>query len=135
MWKKHLGIQIGVLNQDWGVYLDSQKNLKYDISRAGWIGDFLDPFTFLSIWQSGDGNNQTGWSNPNYDSLLQASLRERDTAKRLALLKEAENLLLDELPVLPIYWYTRSILVRPEVKGLKHSLLEHHCYKAISLAP
>jgi oligopeptide transport system substrate-binding protein len=117
------------------VYLDSQKNLKYDISRAGWIGDFLDPFTFLSIWQSGDGNNQTGWSNPSYDSLLQASLRERDTAKRLALLKDAENLLLDELPVLPIYWYTRSILVRPEVKGLKHSLLEHHCYKAISLAP
>lgn len=134
MWKKHLNIHVGVLNQDWSVYLDSQKRLDYQICRAGWVGDFLDPFTFLSLWQTGDGNNQTGWSNPRYDSLLQSSLREGDTKKRLAMLSEAETLLLNELPVLPIYWYVRPVLVRPEVKGLKSSLLEHRCYKAISFA-
>ncbi len=134
MWKKYLHIEVGVLNQDWSVYLDSQKRLDYQVSRAGWVGDFLDPFTFLSLWQSGDGNNQTGWNNPRYDSLLEGSLREGDTKKRLALLTEAETLLLDELPVLPIYWYVRPTLVRPEVLGLKSSLLEHRCYKAIHFA-
>jgi oligopeptide transport system substrate-binding protein len=134
MWKKHLNIQVAVLNQDWGVYLDSQKKLQYDVCRAGWVGDYLDPFTFLSIWQTGDGNNQTGWSNVRYDGLMQASLRERDTARRLALLKEAESILLDELPVLPVYWYVRNQLIRPELKGYKPSLLEHICYKALYFA-
>lgn len=134
MWKKHLNIQITVRNEDWSVYLDSQKRLDYQISRAGWVGDYLDPFTFLSLWQTGDGNNQTGWSQPRYDSLLQSSLLEADQKKRLAMLSEAETLLLDELPVLPIYWYVRPTLVRPEVRGLKSSLLEHRCYKAIYFA-
>lgn len=134
MWKKHLNIQVAVLNQDWGVYLDSQKKLQYDVCRAGWVGDYLDPFTFLSIWQTGDGNNQTGWSNVRYDGLMQASLRERDTARRLAQLKEAESILLDELPVLPVYWYVRNQLIRPELKGYKPSLLEHICYKALYFA-
>jgi len=134
MWKKHLGIQVSVSNQDWSVYLDTQKNLKYDISRAGWVGDYLDPYTFLSLWQTGDGNNQTGWSSKRYDELMLASLSEGDTAKRLAILHEAESILLDELPVLPVYWYVRNYLVRPEVKGLKSSLLEHMCYKALYFA-
>lgn len=133
MWKKNLGIDVSVLNQDWSVYLDSQRKLDYQICRAGWVGDYLDPFTFLSLWQTGDGNNQTGWSNKKYDELMQSSLREPDLAKRLAMLKEAESILLDELPVLPIYWYVRNFLLRPEVKGLNSSLLEHYCYKAISL--
>lgn len=133
MWKKNLGIDVSVLNQDWSVYLDSQRKLDYQICRAGWVGDYLDPFTFLSLWQTGDGNNQTGWSNKKYDELMQSSLREPDLTKRLAMLKEAEAILLDELPVLPIYWYVRNFLLRPEVKGLKSSLLEHYCYKAISL--
>lgn len=135
MWKKHLGIEVAVLNQDWGVYLDSQKRLDYDICRAGWVGDYLDPYTFLSLWQSGDGNNQTGWSNARYDQWMRASLREGDAAKRFALLAQAEQLLLEELPVLPVYWYVRSFLLRPEVQGFKSSLLEHHCYKALSLQP
>lgn len=135
MWKKYLKVDVGVLNQDWGVYLDSQRQLNYQIARAGWVGDYLDPYTFLSLWQTGDGNNQTGWSSATYDGFLQASLREGDTKKRLDLLKQAETILLQELPVLPVYWYVRPILVRPEVRGLKSSLLEHRCYKAIYFEP
>ena len=109
--------------------------MDFDLCRAGWIGDYLDPYTFLSIWQTGDGNNNTGWSNPRYDELMQASLREGDSTKRMALLTEAETLLLDELPMIPLYWYVRTHLSRPEVKGLKSSLLEHRCYKAVYFAP
>ncbi len=133
MWKKNLNIPAGVLNQDWGVYLENQRKLDYQICRAGWVGDYLDPYTFLSIWQKGDGNNNTGWSNPRYDELMQASLREGDSQKRLALLAEAETLLLEELPMIPLYYYVRNHLSRPEVRGLKSSLLEHRCYKAVSL--
>jgi oligopeptide transport system substrate-binding protein len=133
MWKKNLNIPAGVLNQDWGVYLDSQRKLDFQVCRAGWIGDYLDPYTFLSIWQTGDGNNNTGWSSARYDELMQASLREGDSARRMAILTEAETLLLDELPMIPLYWYVRPFLMRPEVKGMKPSLLEHRCYKAVYL--
>jgi oligopeptide transport system substrate-binding protein len=134
MWRKHLGVPAGVLNQDWNVYLENQRKLDYDVARAGWVGDYLDPYTFLSIWQTGDGNNDTGWGSPRYDELMRASLMEKDTARRMEILKEAETLLMDELPMLPIYWYVRNYLSRPEVRGLRTSVLEHRCYKAIYFA-
>ena len=135
MWKEHLQIPAGVLNQDWGVYLESQRRFDYSIARFAWIGDYLDPSTFLAIWQTGDGNNNTGWSSQRYDELIHQSFREADVPKRLQLLNEAETILLNEAPMLPIYWYTHSYLMRPEVKGLLPSLLEHRCYKAVELKP
>lgn len=135
MWKQHLKIPAGVLNQDWGVYIESQRKFDYDVARYGWVGDYLDPSTFLTIWQTGDGNNNTGWGSPRYDELIKESFREGDAAKRLALLHEAETLMLNEAPILPVYWYTHSYLMRPEVKGLLPSLLEHRCYKAVELKP
>lgn len=133
MWKEHLNLPVTVLNQDWSVYLKSTRDLDYTVCRAGWVGDFLDPFTFLSIWQKGDGNNCTGWSSPKYDSLMAASCQEPDAKKRMAILREAEELLLDEQPILPIYWYVVSFMKRPEVKNWLPSLLEHRCYKALDL--
>ncbi len=135
MWRQHLNIPVGVLNQDWGVYIESQRKLDYDVARFGWVGDYLDPSTFLSIWQTGDGNNNTGWSSKRYDELIRQSFHEGDASKRLELLHEAETVLLNEAPVFPVYWYTHSYLMRPEVKGMLPSLLEHRCYKAVSLEP
>ena len=68
-----------------------------------------------------------------YDELLKLSSLEGDAQKRMAMLKEAETILLDELPVLPVYWYVHTYLLRPEVKGWRSSVLEHRCYKALSL--
>lgn len=133
MWKQHLNIPVTVLNQDWSVYLKSTRDLDYTVCRAGWVGDYLDPFTFLSIWQKGDGNNNTGWSHPRYDELMQKSSLEGDPTKRMAMLHEAEELLLDELPILPIYWYVHFYMLHPSVKNWRPSLLEHRCYKAIDL--
>jgi len=133
MWKKHLKVRVGVRNEDWGVYLESQRKLSFSLSRAGWVGDFLDPSTFLSIWRTGDGNNNTGWSHPEYDGLLDASAREGDPVKRFELLGRAERLLLNELPILPVYWYVHTWLKRPEVRGWPPSVLDSRCYKAIHL--
>lgn len=133
MWRQHLNLPVTVLNQDWSVYLKSTRDLDYTVCRAGWVGDYLDPFTFLSIWQKGDGNNNTGWSHPHYDELMQKSSLEGDAAKRMALLHEAEEILLDELPILPMYWYVHSYMLHPSVKNWRPSLLEHRSYKAIDL--
>ena len=133
-WKKHLGIDISILQQDWQVYLDSQQRLNFDIARAGWVGDYADPYTFLGIFRQGDGNNNTGWSSPRYDELLHAATREPDTTRRLATLRQAEELLLTELPIAPIYWRMNSHLIRPEVLHWHPSVISHRSYKTLDLA-
>ena len=131
MWKKYLNVDIGLLNQEWKVYLDSQYNLKYDISRSGWIGDYMDPVTFLQIFASDSGNNQTGWGNERYDELNKLINLTGDQEKRLEMMQEMETILLDELPIAPIYWYTRKYLLSPVVKDWNPKLLDFHPYKYI----
>jgi oligopeptide transport system substrate-binding protein len=134
MWNKNLGIKVGVLSQDWGVYLDAMRNLTYSVAFSGWVGDYPDPTTFLNIWRTGDGNNNTGWSNAKYDSLVGSAENTPDYAKRVSLLQEAETLVLDELPVVPIYWHVNYYLPRPEVLNYRQSLLEHRTYKLMDLS-
>ncbi len=131
MWKTNLNIPVNIINEDWQVYLDTQRKLGYSVCRAAWIGDYVDPMTFLSTMRSTDGNNNTGWKNQRYDELLNKSALEIDVRKRFDILSEAENLMLEEMPVIPIYWYVHTYMVRPELKNLGHSVLEHRCYKAL----
>lgn len=133
MWKRHLGIDVSIINQDWQVYLDTQRRMDYEICRGAWGGDYMDPMTFLGMWTKGNGNNLTGWTSARYDDLLQQSSQIGDPAKRFEILKEAETLLVDELPILPVYWYARSNLIRPEVKGWRASLLDDRPYKWFDL--
>lgn len=134
MWKTSLGIQISLDNQEWKVYLDSMRRMDYDIVRASWIGDYDDPNTFLDMWVTDGGNNRTGWSNADYDRLIEAASRERDPAARFQRVQEAEALLVDEMPILPIYFYVRTTLIRPQVQGWYPTFLDHHPYKYISFA-
>lgn len=134
MWKKTLGIEkVKIQNQEWKVFQQTVLDKNYNVARAGWIGDFVDPTTFLGMWKTDDSNNNTGWSNADYDRLLAESSHSADTAERYRLLGEAESILLDELPVLPIYWYTRVYLIHPDVKNWKPLLLDNHPYKHIDL--
>lgn len=133
MWKQELNIDIGIVNQEWKVFMDSMNNLNYDIARYGWIGDFMDPVTFLSMWRTGDGNNCTGWSNPDYDRLLDEAAQNADPKKRFAILHQAEQLLLSQSPEVLIYWYTRFYLLDPSVKNWSPLVLDQHNYKFIDL--
>ncbi len=133
MWKSHLGISVGLNSQDWGVYLDAQQRLDFDVSRAGWIADYTDPITFIDMWTTGNGNNMTGWSSSEFDALIAKSRTIRDTRERFAVLREAESLLLDDMPVIPIYVYVRNYLVSPIVTGWDKKLLDHRPWKHIGL--
>jgi oligopeptide transport system substrate-binding protein len=118
MWKKHLNIPVSIRNQDWGVYLNSQRQLDYTVCRAAWNADYLDPSTFLNMWRTGDGNNETGWSNARYDELIKLATLEGDPEKRMSHFREAETILLDELErvALPVGAVRRhDIQVRHEV--------------------
>ncbi len=133
MWSKHLNIRINIQNMDWGSYINAQQSLNYDMASAGWIGDYLDPTTFLNLWTKGNGNNNTGWSNPEYEALLREAALKSDSAERLKLFRQAEALLMDAQPIIPIAHYTRNYLLRPEVKGWHPLLLDNHPWDAISI--
>ncbi len=134
MWKTQLNIDVVLNNQDWKVYLDNVDNGHYQIARAGWIGDYVDPNTFLDMWVSDGGNNRTGWANAEYDDLvLRQAPRATDRDSRYAFHARAEALLLAEMPILPIYFYTRNNLVQPSVKGMPSNMLDYSVYKYIHL--
>ena len=134
MWKKHLNIDIRLLNQEWKVYLDTESAGQYEISRAGWIGDYVDPNNFLDLFLCNGGNNRTGWCNEEYDRLIldvapsMSSLKER-----LEVFQKAENMLLDEMPIIPIYTYTSVQLVNSAVKNLDPNIMNSPAYKDIYL--
>ena len=126
MWTRELGIPVELSNQEWGSYLQATTNKDYDVARRSWIGDYLDPNTFLGSFITGDGNNRTGWSNPEYDALLRRAADETDPARRMRVLEHAEALLLDQSPVIPIYHYSTNELVKPYVRGIYRTALDIH---------
>jgi oligopeptide transport system substrate-binding protein len=150
-YRKNLGIDCNAYNEEWQSYQESTRRLTYDIARAGWIGDYEDPNTFLDMWLTKGGNNQTGWGSPFYDRLIElasdirpflaapdavlgrlkdpdrmrgflAEHAEAGTAEarlqaaarvRFQLFREAEAMLVrDEFPVIPVYFYVVTGLVR-----------------------
>jgi oligopeptide transport system substrate-binding protein len=134
MWKEQLGIQVELVNLEWKVYLARQGSLDYQIARAGWIGDYVDPNTFLDLWLPGGGNNQTGWSNKRYDELIgQAACKLAKPDDRMRTLQEAERILLEDLPVLPLFTYVNKGMLSRRVKGWYPNILDQHPLKYINL--
>lgn len=133
MWRRELGVDVRLSNQELKSTLEARRAGDYQILRSVWTGDFADPVSFLDIWRSDSGNNYTGWRNPDYDALLFAAARERDTTARHALLQKAEALLLEAAPLIPVYHYTHVFLIRPSVRGWHPTLLDHHPYKHVWL--
>ena len=118
-WKKNLGVDVKLENKEWKVYLDDVHQGKYQVARAGWLGDFNDPINFLEMFKDKDGgNNDTRWENPKYKELLNQSALEPDLEKRKAILAEAEQILMDEMPIMPIYYYTQSWVKNDKVDGV-----------------
>lgn len=128
-WSKQLGINAKTLNQEWKVYLDSQRTLDYQLCRSAWIGDYLDANSFLDMWMTGNENNRTGWGNARYDELIRAAASEPNVAARQRLFDEAETILMEELPVLPIYDYTSRNLANPRLGGFAGNALDEHFTK------
>ena len=133
MWQEHLGIKVRITQREWTTYLQKQAEKDYDLCVGGWIGDYLDPTTFLEMWVNDGGNNNTGWSSEEFEALLSKAENTADVPTRMEILSQAERRLLDDTPVLPIYWYTTNYLIRPEVKNWTPLLLNNHPFKFVKI--
>jgi len=117
MWKQNLGIEnVTLTNQEWGVYLNTRDEGDFMIARAGWIGDYLDPFTFLDMWVTDGGNNNSRFSNAEYDQLITEVRLVDDEVQRMEMMHQLEDILMAEMPVCPIYYYTQPVMVKSYVK-------------------
>jgi oligopeptide transport system substrate-binding protein len=117
-WLTNLGIDMtleGVEVKVFGADLHTQQ---YDIARAGWYGDYHDPTTFTDKYKSDSDENDSKWSNTEYDRLCAQAQREPDPARRMKLLSQAEKILLEEAPIIPLFTYVNAYLFRPGVQGV-----------------
>ena len=127
MWKQTLGVEVEILNQEWKVFLDTrQQKIETELYRSGWIGDYNDAYTFAELFASGSGLNHTGYSSPDYDRLLREASAEGDMKRRAELLQQAERVLVEDLPIMPLYFYVTARLVRPWVGGFTPNIMDHH---------
>lgn len=133
MWRRELGVQVRLVNQEFKAVLAERRAGHYQILFSDWVGDYLDPTTFLDVWRSDSGNNHTGWSSAAYDSLLRSASLTTDAAARNAFFQKAEALLLEAAPIVPLYYNTHIFLLQPSVRGWHPTLLDHHPYKDVWL--
>ncbi len=135
MWGKNLGVSVSLENTEWKVYLDRVDELDYQIARAGWIGDYTDPNTFMDMFVTDGGNNNTGWSNQRYDALIAQASVTQDQAARFGLFREAETLLCrDHLPIAPIYFYVNQYMLNEDIMGWYPNVRDLHPFRDIYIA-
>lgn len=128
-----LGVQLEVSNMEWKSLLKRVHAGEYRLARTAWCADYPDPFTFLGTFHSDSQNNYPGYFNPAYDALLARIRAETDRVERNALICAAEMALNRDVPIIPLYFYTRSYLLRPEVRGFEAQYSDQHYLKWISL--
>jgi oligopeptide transport system substrate-binding protein len=133
MWRTNLGISVALAKQEAKTAIAARRTGDFQVLNSIWGGDYLDPTTFLDLMRSGASNNGTKWSNADYDRLLDEAARTIDGAKRFALLREAEALMLRDVPIIPLYFHPNRELRHAAMKGWHDNLLDSHPLKFVYL--
>lgn len=121
MYRKNLGVTIKLQSQETKVFFDNQINRNYQMSRSSFLPDYNDPYNYLESFQTDHSMNRTGWSNQKYDELLEKASGAKNEEERVKLLQQAEELLLEEMPVFPLYYYNNVIVETEKLKNvLRH---------------
>jgi oligopeptide transport system substrate-binding protein len=116
-WKRELGIEIALENQEFRVVIENRNQGNFQIARNGWVADYADPVNFLEILLSYSGNNNSHWHDKTYDAMLEGARLEVDPVRRMDALREAERYMMDRWPVAPIFYYTHPYLCAPGLQG------------------
>ena len=134
MWKQTLGVKTTLRNQEWKVFLETRR-LKQgtQVYRAGWIGDYDDPYTFSQLLHSENEMNHPGYSNKEYDELINLAATKNAGESRLDVLRQAEKAMLEDMPIIPIYFYVSQHLIKPRVSGLEGNVMDHHYSKYVRI--
>lgn len=131
MWKDHLGIDVNIENQEWKVYLKSMEMMDFQIARLGWIGDYPDPYTFLDLLLPTSGNNHSNWADERFAEMLKEANQTTDRQQRLARLLEAERYAMAQQPLMPLYVYTKTTMIKPYIRGIWGNYLDRHLWKYV----
>lgn len=116
MWKKTLGADVELANQEWKTFLQKLSQRNFSVARYAWMGDYNEASTFLSFFDS-QGMNYGDWSNPKYDEVMAKAILAKDSKGRNHYYQQAEQIFAEEMPAIPLYHYTRSVLKNPKVGG------------------
>ena len=122
MWKK-IGVNVNLVSQEWGTFLNTRKNGEYYIARNGWLSDYNDPISMLDMWITDGGNNDAQWSNAQYDELISKVKSSTNPEERFKMMHEAEDIIFDESMLCPIYYYVDLFLLNQKVEGFWSSPL------------
>ena len=130
MWKMALGVETELINQEWKVFLTLRtQREETEVMRDGWVGDYNDPFTFSQLFYSENDMNHPGYASEPYDALIEAAAAEMNLERRAELLRQAEQILLEDMPIIPIYFYVSKHLIKPWVGGWQPNIMDHHYTK------
>ena len=136
MWKKNLGINMKITTYESKVYWDEQAKGNFDVSRDGWTGDFLDPMTNLELFtkvKTDDDCRWTGAQADQYDDLLKANQASADQKLRMDNFQKAEKILMDDMPIIPVYFMQSKYLVKPRVTGVTKNVIGHTLFEYASV--
>jgi oligopeptide transport system substrate-binding protein len=128
MWRDELGIEMELRQVETQVFWGMQERLEYSLSKSSWVGDYNDANTFLGMFLTGDGNNETGWGNARFDELVHAANETTDAAARERMFQEAETILVhDEAVVVPLYVYVGiNYFDTNKIAGIWENMLDDH---------
>jgi oligopeptide transport system substrate-binding protein len=129
MWRDELGIEIQLVNQEWRTYLQRRASSDFQLARASWMGDYAEPSTFLDLWTADSGNNWAGWVNAGYDALMASARDAVDPAQRMRLYRQAEEVLIRDQAIIPLYHYVTVYLKDPALQGWSSNILDWHPVK------
>jgi oligopeptide transport system substrate-binding protein len=125
-WFSILGAQVQLYEEEFKVLAQERSLHKLPLFYDAWIGDYPDPYTFMQIRYSGNGNNNAAYSNPAFDQLIDAAGQEPDNVRRYALFQQAERLLDDDAPYIPLYYYATRHLVKPYLRGWQSNVMDRN---------
>lgn len=117
IWKKNLGVNVKLENQEWKTFLDTRHQGNYDVSRAAWCADYNEPTSFLNMVLSDSSNNTTHYKSPAFDKIIADTLNAQDDAQRAELYAQAEQQLDKDSAIVPVFYYVNARLVKPWVGG------------------
>tara|TARA_B110000483_G_scaffold86826_1_gene107224 strand:- start:2522 stop:4135 length:1614 start_codon:yes stop_codon:yes gene_type:complete len=117
MWQASLGVKVSLRNEEWKVFLDTRRQLQYQISRAGWLPFSPEPAELYELVTTNSPANESGWSHADYDRVFDAARQEMNPKKRYQLYDELDQILLDEMPLVPVGFYSRNKLIHPSLEG------------------